>query len=195
MPSGVSEVSIYNAALDLIEESPVTSPNDDRASARWLKRNFSLVRDGLIRQYEWNFAKARASIAADSEAPAFGWLYSYTIPVDALRVLPLTKDGYVNGAPIQHEIEGGYILTDQAAPLKIRYLRRVTNTAEFDSMFVLVLAAALAKNMAHALTGKSSYRDRMVQHYDQMLMDAEVVDAQEGTPPVPLGDHLLDERY
>lgn len=194
MPSGVSKVQVFNAALDLIEEAPITSPDDNRDVAEWLNRNFDIERDYLVRAYEFNFAKKRASLAMLTDKPAFGWKYQYAIPPDCVRVLPLTVDGDMNGGPIAHEIEGTVILCDCKAPLPIRYLRRVENTADFDNMFVQLLAARLAQKMSQAFTGKNSYYDRMNLLFREISEAAERVDAQEGTLPDPIMNEYLVVR-
>lgn len=194
MPSGTSKVQIFNAAIDLVEDEAITSPTDDTAPAKWLNRNYDLVRDYLIRGYEFNFARDRACIAAQSTEPAFGWKYQYTIPVDCLRVLPLTEGGLLNGKLIPYEIENTVILTNAKPPLKLRYLRRVENPTEFDAMFVQLLAARLGMMMAQAITGKASFQQILSQFYTDIQEKAEVVDAQEGTPTDPVQDEYLDAR-
>ena len=155
MGSGLSEIAIYNMALDLLDEEVATSPDDNRAVVRWLKRNFAPTRDALLVRHPWNFAIARASLPALDTPPAYGWSRGYAEPADCLRLLPLSQGGALNGAPIPYEAEGGVILTNAAAPLLARYIRRVENPALFDPLFGEALAAMLASKMAEWLRGKS----------------------------------------
>lgn len=148
---------IANRALDILKEAPITSLTDDRPIARWLNRNFSVTRDALLERWEWNFAIERKEIAADAEAPAFGWDYAYTIPTGWLRVIPLTECGTREGRRVPHEIEGGKILTNLSGPLKVRGVKRNENYGLWPSSLQQALSASLAVKMAHWLTGKTSY--------------------------------------
>lgn len=194
MPSGLSEIAIYNMALDFLDEEVAASPDDDSAVVRWLKRNFASTRDAALVRHPWNFALARGLLPARTTGPAFGWRYAYDEPSDCLRVLPLTADGTLNGAPVPFESEGGLILTDAAAPLKVRYIRRVDNPGLFDPVFGEFLAARLAWKMAQWVTGKSSYADRMKEAQGELLREARLADALTGTPPLPVDDDWINVR-
>src|SRR5690606_36539566 len=162
------ETNIINAAFDLLDEEVAIDPSDDRAPVRWMKRNYPLVRDAILRRHPWNFAVARASLPELSDEPAFGWERQFQLPADCLRLLPLTWQGKMNGEPIKHEVEGRRILTNAEAPLKIRYIRRVEDTSLFDPLFVQLLAAELAVRAANWITGKQSYAERLGQMVAQL---------------------------
>ncbi|MDJ0513018.1 MAG: hypothetical protein QNJ62_06210 [Methyloceanibacter sp.] len=193
MPSHLSAVQIANMAVDYLEESPITALTDDSDTARWLNRNFEPARDGLLRGYGWNFALKRAAVASNG-TPEFGWKYQYPLPNDCLRILPLKINGELNGRDIPHEIEDNHILTNEGAPLKIRYIKRVEDTGQFDSLFAEALAARLAMKMAHWMTGKTSYFDRAVEAYRTALEEARLIDALEGTPEDTVDDAWVDIR-
>jgi len=190
----LSEVAIYNMALDMLDEAPVTSPTDDTRAARLLVRNYGQTRDEVLRSHAWNFALARASLAAAGSAPAFGWRRAFPLPSDCLRVLPLASGGYMEGSPVPHEVESWSILTDAPAPLPVRYVRRVANPAAFDPLFARALAARLARYVGHVLTGKQSYVERIGRIYAEVIAEARSIDALEGTPPTPLGDSWIEAR-
>ena len=189
-----SRAAIMNMAMDLLDEEPIVSPTDNRKAARFLNRNYEAVRDALLRRHPWNFAMTRASLPAEVTAPAFEWSYSYVLPPDCLRVLPLTTDGTANGYPRSHIVEGRRILTSQSGPLKFRYIRQVTDENEFDAMFVQALAGTLAYRGAMLITGKQSYAAAAQQFAAQAVQDAQMVDALEGTPEEPLGDDWVNGR-
>lgn len=194
MASTASRIDIWNMTLDLLEEAPLTSLQDGTPVANWLDRNYETSRDGELRKHPWNFALTRAQLAADAEAPAFGWARRFTLPGDCIAVKPLTVSGLQNGAPIPHEVEANRILTDAAAPLAVRYVRRVTTEGEFDPLFVEVLVAKLAFKMAHWLTGKSSFAERMLGFYREALSAARLADALESTYPTAVADDVIAVR-
>lgn len=187
--------NICNQALDLLKEAPIASIDDERPTARWCKRNFTTTRDATLSMANWNFAMKRASIPAESDAPAFGWDYAYTVPVDCLRVVALTVGGQSEGSPISHAVEAGAILTNASGPLKMRYVARVENYDAFHALFIEALAARLAFKMAHWLTGKTSYQQIVRGIYDQAMNDAWLADAIEGDTPRAADNDWIEARY
>ncbi|WP_448950595.1 hypothetical protein [Labrys neptuniae] len=185
---------ICNLALDYLDEAPLASIDDNSAVARWFRRNFWPVAWSLMRKHPWNFACARALLPASATPPAFGWRYGYELPIDCLRVLPLTADGRDGGKPVDHKIEGTQILTDEPAPRPVRYIARIDNTGRFDQQFTDVLATALAQKAAHLITGKASYAAQLGQTLQALMQEAQAIDALEGTPDDPSDDFWIEAR-
>lgn len=187
-------VAIMNMALDLLEEEPILTAEDDRAAVRWMNRNFASIRDALLRQHPWNFATTRASLPLMEEAPAFGWSRQYALPPDYLRILPLTG-GYVNGRDIPFRLEGRRLLTNAGAPVSIGYIRRVENENDMDPMFVRALATTVAASAASFITGKATMKESLAKEAQDLVLRAQMVDAQEGTPATASGDDWLTGRF
>lgn len=194
MASGQSEVDISNFAMDILEEEYITSLSQDTKAARWLNRNFAQTRDAVLRAHPWNFAMERTTLLADSTDPAFGWTYRYAVPADCLRPMPLTQNGKLNGAQYPFEYEGGYVLTDATAPLKFRYIKRETDPAIFDNLFIEALSARLAAKAAHLITGKASQQENALKIYTAAIAEARIIDGLEGTPEAVLDEDVLDAR-
>lgn len=194
MASQLTDTDICNMALDLLEEAPITSIDEASSVARWFKRNFWPKAWALMRKHPWNFALARIVLTENAATPTFGWSYAYQAPVDFLRILPLTVDGEDNGVPLPYKVEQDQILTDQPAPIYVRYIKRISNTGQFDNSFCEALAALLAMGAAHLITGKQSYADRMQQVFQSQMLDAQSVDALEGTPEDPIDNDWIAAR-
>lgn len=156
----VDETSVANMAIDVIEDFPIADLNEDTVVGRWMARNFWRSFDDVLYNYPWYFAKKRIVLAPDAAAPAFGWNYSYTLPTDCVRPLPLRVDGEFNSRPIPHEIEGNKILTDQASSVRLIYIRREVNPGLWTPPFARVLAMTLATGAAMSISGKASYYDK-----------------------------------
>jgi hypothetical protein len=169
MGSQQTKLAIWNQALDVLREQPLASTSDNTATAFWLARNYDQQRDFLLERYLWKFALTRATLAADSTAPAYQWAYRYLLPTDSLRFIPPTYDGKWNGTPIPFEEENGYLLMNQPGPLKIRYILRTTNEGLFSNGFVECLSLRLAYRMAHWLTGKQQMMQAIMQLYKDTL--------------------------
>lgn len=185
---------IANLALDVLKEARISSIEDARPIAQWLKRNFYVTRDALLEEAEWNFALKRVSLPSMVDVPAFGWDKQYLLPGDCIRVLPLTCDGTLEGAPISYEVEGGRILTDAIAPLKVRYVYRNENFSAYPATFVQALSGKLAVRMAHWLTGKSSFVQIAEGIYRDAMSKAWLADACQGSQPRPVSDAWVSAR-
>lgn len=176
MASLQSKIGIWNAALDRLREQPLESTASTDPTALWLARNYDQKRDYLLERANWKFGVARATIAASSAAPAWGWSKSYKVPSTWLRVIPPTEDGSWMGTPIPYEIETDAdgdvaILCNVTSPLRARGILRVTLEGRFSNGFCEVLGALLARDMAHWVTGKQSMRETLDKEYKELLAD------------------------
>ena len=194
MPTDLTETAIMNMALDLLIEESIDDTSDDRPVARWLARNYETVRDALLRQHPWNFALKRDSLAADPTAPAFEWAYRYLLPSDCLRLLPLTVAGDMNGSPIWHVVEGLYLLTDEPAPLKVKYIARIENPGLFDPNFVNALVHILANKAAHWMTGKAGFAEKLRDPTREAIFNAQLLDSLEGSAASPADYDIIAAR-
>lgn len=65
---------------------------------------------------------------------------------------------------------------------RIEYVRDVTDVAQFDDLFVTVLAARIAAEICMALTDNATATKNALDAYRDRSAEARIVDAQEGTP-------------
>lgn len=173
--------AVANLALDMVKEAPILSIDENRAAARWMKRNFWPVAQTCLTMHIWKFAMKRASIPADAQAPEFEWQYKYRKPTDCLRVLPLRVGGRMDGRLIPHQVEGDYILTNAPGPLKVRYIATQGNIATWPPLFVEAVACKLAARIAPSLTGKQSMVEINEARYAQTVQLAISIDSAEGS--------------
>lgn len=189
-----SQVEIANRALTKIGEARILSLTDDLEAARVVSSLWDIVRDSELRARNWNFSLTRASLPALVTTPAWGFYYQYQLPSDCLRVIQVDEffpgpsmSDYRNRSEAQYQIEGGKILTDLAAPLKIRYVARIEDTGSWDAAFVEVFACKLAVEVCERLTQSNTKRDLAWNEYGEALKAAVRADAIEN-PPEPLPD-------
>lgn len=189
-----SDVEIVNIGLTLIGESRITSLDDNVKPAREAKAIFAHLRDALLAKYNWNFAKARAALPALVDTPAFQYNTKYQLPSDCLRLIEL-NDYYVGldltdyrgSDTSEYAIEGREILTNWAAPLNIKYIKRVTNTSQFDPCFNLTLGARIGMDLCEALTQSDSKWQKAAMQFKQEISDAVRVNSI-SLPPRKLAD-------
>lgn len=189
-----SQVEIANRALTKIGEARILSLSDDVEAARVIDSLWDIVRDAELRARNWNFSIARASLAALVSAPSWGFDYQYQLPSDCLRVIQageyfpgVSMTNYRSRSDADYQIEGGKILTNLGAPLKVRYVSRVEDTGSWDGAFVEVFACKLAVEVCERLTESTSKRQLAWDEYQAALRAAVRSDAIEN-PPEPLAD-------
>lgn len=162
-----SSVDIANSALTKLGAKRIMSLSDNQKEAREINAIFELRRDYLLRCYNWSFAMMRAELSALVTTPEWGYTLEYQLPTDCLRVVQVNDfwdvPGYADylNSPDEemYRIEGRTIRTNLGAPLKVRYIRKVTNSGEFDAAFNEVFACDLAFNTAEALTQSNSKKE------------------------------------
>ena len=145
-----SETGICNRALQILGANRITSLADlNSKSARECSVAYEPLRDALLRSHPWSFAITRVQLAEDV-SPPIGADHQYTLPADALRVLP--NNDFTN----DWVIEGRKILTNWSSPLTVRYIKLVTDPNLMDSLFRETLSGQIAAEICEALTGSNT---------------------------------------
>ncbi|BAQ85794.1 putative tail tubular protein [uncultured Mediterranean phage uvMED] len=192
-----SAVDIANSALNNIGASTINSLTEDSVAARIVNQRYVFVRDAVFRSHPWNCLVRRASLAQNSTAPTWGYTYAYNLPTDpyCLRVLRLEK------LDLDYKVEGRTIVSDEQT-MKIKFIARVTDPNEYDTLLVESIAARLAADICYGITNSNALVANMVALYESKLKEARFVDATEGMPGVEgadLGvvqaDTFINSRY
>ncbi len=150
MATLATRTSTVNLALTRIGTSRRIMSIDDRSElANAALAVFDPALRSVTAAHEWNFAIARAALAADAEPPTFGARFKYTLPGDCLRWLKPEpgEDIYFEG-----QEEDGAILTDSEAPLHVRYIRLVEDAAKWSPGFEQALAYRIGLDLAYAVS-------------------------------------------
>ncbi|WEK43644.1 MAG: hypothetical protein P0Y64_02080 [Candidatus Sphingomonas colombiensis] len=173
-------VTIANlAASSLGEDDQLRSPDDDTHLSRSVKAVWDVERQAAIRDHSWNFAIRRAALARVADQDATPYAAAYRMPATSLRLIEVL--GYERG---QYQLEGPFILSSAAAPLRIRYLIDVPEPAEWDALFAKVFAMRVAWQIADRITGDTNRVQLAERKYRAALSEAKRVDAREN-PQVP----------
>lgn len=155
-----TDVSICNMALARIGISSfISSLNEANNEARVCALFFEEVRDRVLRDYPWNFAKKRVTLA-DAGTPPSEWAFKYSYPSDCIKaryIVPVGLRNPRNDQRIQFEVgnEGGQkvIYTNQETA-ELVYTYRVTDPTLFDAMFSSAFAYLLGGEIAMPLSVK-----------------------------------------
>lgn len=183
-----SEVDICNLALDYLNQAPITSIDNPttktaEACARW----YHATRRALLREHPWNFAIKRAQLPKSTATIPFGYSNVYELPSDFLRLVDPGNDEFLDIIRYNYQIEDNNLYTNDltgssTSELNVRYVRNVTSVSEFDSSFVIALAASLASKMAHKFTANEGRLEQIREDLRKEKADAMSVDGQERPP-------------
>jgi len=187
-----STVEICNNALIALGAETIMALTENSKAARLCNARFASARDAVLRAHPWNCAMARTSLAQESSSPAFGYSYRYQLPGDCLRVIQAYG---ADKEPIDDwQVEGRSLLCDEAT-VYIKYIKRVTDPNQLDSLCREAISARLAAEIAYALTQSRTAEKNMWEIYNGLkLTEARAIDAQEGTPVDESEDSWLTVR-
>lgn len=172
----MTELEIANSALQKVGAEMITALNDNNKRAKLVNEQYSKIRDMLLHRYAWNFSIFRDTLTADLTAPEYEFGFRYAVPADCLRVLELEHTEY------DFRVESGYILCDLADEIKIKYIKKITDTTKYSALFCELLATAIAVDIAYPLVQSNSLKETLKQEYAELLREARSLNSQEGTP-------------
>lgn len=189
-----SQVEIVNRSLFKLGGNPITSILDNSQAARVMSGLWDTVRKSELSRRFWNFALERTELSRLYPDPDWGFGAQYQLPVDFLKIaqvndfymVPGLQD-YVNNDNSAYAIEGRKILTDFGSPLKIRYVKDVTDPGLFDPLFVEVMASKLAYEACYAITQSLQGREQAMADYKNSIREAAMANAI-AKPPVSIPD-------
>lgn len=202
-----SVVQICNYALRILGAQTITALDQGTKNADLCNDLYEDTRDYCLRDHPWNFALVRQQLNADLETPAYQWQYQYTLPTDpyCLRVVGTNLDHYFGRPEIPrldewgralfpYVIEGRKLLSD-SAEMSILYISRVIDPILFDPLFKNALEKAMAKELAFPVTRSMDVVRTMTAMYEEALVKAKAVDAQENDYDVLESDILWQFRF
>jgi hypothetical protein len=171
-----SEVSICNGALIKLGAGTINDLDDNNTRARLVKESYPKMRDLLLRSHPWKFNKAYATLAQIVKPDSlYEYLYLYQLPSDCARVFDVDCENIP-----WEELEDNTLATN-AAQIKIKYGRKITDVTYFDAAFVETLEWAMAADIAYALTQSTSQVEMAKKMYEQQLQTARSYSAQVGS--------------
>ena len=153
-----SPITICNLALSHLGDTKGISSFTDRTNAaRACQLWYDQVRDEVLRDFAWPFAKRTAALALVATDPGTlgEWAYSYRAPADVLtisRIVPYTGMRVASPSNLVRfhtgaDDAGGLLYLDLPNAV-VEYTVRVTDVTRFPPDFVAALALKLAAAIA-----------------------------------------------
>lgn len=169
-----SATDLINMGLVKIGEKRITSQgfaNPTNERERIASEHYERLRDAELRKNAWNFSIKWQSLSPDVTAPGNpNYSTRYALPADCLRLLDINET-------TDWQIESGYICTNVADAINIRFVRRVTVVNEMDDLFRDALACRIAIEFCDRLTQKRAKRSDVIGEYTAFMAQAANVDA------------------
>ena len=191
----ISETNICNMAIMKTgDKGLISALTDDSVNARLCNIFFAPVKDAVLRSHPWNCAIKRATITALSATPDSDYDYQYQLPTNpwCLRVLQV---GAAIDQPIEWRVEGRRLLTNESSP-PIVYIKRITDTNEFDSLLVDAFVIKLALKLVMPLTANAIMQKGLIDELEGIsLPEARSVDGQESSVRVVEADTWTNSRF
>ena len=189
-----SVVDICNSALNLLGASTITQLTEDSKNARLCNQRYEPIRDRMFRSHSWNCLTKRVQLAEDSSAPVVEYTNQFTLPSDCLRVLKIhngTTDSIASS--LDYAVEGRKIKTDEGTVFLV-YIAKIVDPNEYDTYLVEALAAALAADLAYAITNNATLAKNYEATADERLREARFIDATENSLGTVESSEFTDAR-
>ena len=157
------KVEIVNIALARLGESPIQSLEEGTVPANVAKLLYDSARRSTLRDYNWSFALATASLARLAESPT-DFHCAYSLPADCLRAIRVR-----GGHPFA--VRGQTLYTD-ALRCTLEYIADVTDDTRFDAKFVEAFTYKLASELAMSVKGSSELMASFSNAYTTFIRQA-----------------------
>ena len=172
--------------------SDIDSPKIDieKAYAKW----YDTCLDMCLKLTMPNFALARAIVAQDASAPAFGYEFNYAKPASCLKVLGV---GDIQDKENNYAVEGDFILhdTDYTDGMPVRYIKRITTVSKYTPDFVLLLAQFLAAYVCLEITQDTGKAKKLKDELPTEISVSSGLNAQENRPVRISNSRFRAARY
>lgn len=191
---------ICNQALGRLGSKRINNFEDaDESSTESIqcRLHFEPTKDSLLRSNWWPFARARKVLSQDATDPeGTEWDNQFILPTDYLAMRSIYEGRFSDENLRPYTIEGKRLLTNDST-MEIRYIKKVTDPTEFDTLFIEVLVLLLADKMNGPLTGGDArIQEKIDKALEELIPQVKALSLQESNTE---GQYLLetwnDARY
>ena len=150
----LTDIDVANLALGYLGEQRILSFTESSREARAMTLHYNQTLREILEMHRWSRGRKRARLTRIQEAPAFGYLHSFQLPADCVRVLDvvaLPESGFTKSPPPVRafDIEDRLLLSD-TPHCGLVYGREVI-TSDLSPLLIKSLALTLASKVAPAL--------------------------------------------
>lgn len=160
--------------------------DDDTEHAVLCRLYYDEIVDEILRAHEWNRAIWYQSLAELSEDDDDYLLddyeeynYQYSLPTDPYCLRPLEIPEHRG---VDYEIVGRYLLCNLETVV-LKYIKRITDPAQFDPLLAKAISYRLAADLALTITNLKTSRDDLLKMFEWQLNRAKTIDGIESEEP------------
>ena len=168
---------------------------DTGIEAASFNKFYDLVIPMVLSDFDWPFARKKATLAGQTSLTSDEYLYSYTYPTDCATARRIPRGGYYRNdaswsyVPFVLRLNATdsavLILTDEPTA-QLVYTKSVTTISLWPSNFVMAFSYRMASYMAASVTSTGGdpfqMSQRMVQFYNLHLHQAQATVTNEERP-------------
>jgi hypothetical protein len=140
------------------------------------------------------YANTYVSGGVAAKAPLNQFRFKFALPSDFIRIHTVADNTSVQLAADEYLIEGLFLLTDYST-VRLRYVKNVTTTTQFDALFDEALAAYLAEKICYKITGSEALTGNLKQTLKDIMTRARYVDSVEEPSRQLDGDEWIRARW
>lgn len=155
MAATTTKLGIINRGLQYLGQPFLSQLNENSIGGKCMRGAYDSILLACLRENVWKFAIKRASLAADAAVPIFGKARYFPLPGDFIRLAP-NEATYSSPTHRDWEIEGNKIVTDDTAPLPIRYVSSSITESDMDTLFAEYLSIELAIACCEQITNSNT---------------------------------------
>lgn len=180
-----SKVEIFNMALTLLKQRPISDPNGDGGAETTLRQIYDICRRALLEEHPWNFAVKRKALDLETDAPESEYDYAFSKPTNCLRIITV-----YNPASVWKEEDNNLIVTNDDT-MDLIYVEDVTNPTFFSPLFVKTLCLELALLAEFAISGQQQLQQSLMTQRDKTKAVAKMVDGQKDAMTKKYGSNII----
>jgi len=161
----LSVTNIFNMAISQLGIGKQINQGDGSTEAKVCALWYDVVRQDILCDYPWAFAKLTVDLSQTANTPPTNWGYQYTIPSDCLRFLRIITAGtdtprndqripYESAAAVNADGSTTNVLNCNSDTVTLEYVQDVTDLSRWGPDALIALSLQLAARIGMALTVK-----------------------------------------
>lgn len=177
-----STIDICNLALVRIGQGvAIASLSELSESAVQCNALLPIMRDLVLGDADWSFARRSVALALVEEDPSTAWAYSYRAPTDCLRALYIDPEQLRIPYETGGDSSGGLIYTDIEDAVLV-YTERMENLAQWSTHAADALAWRMGVDLAMVLARDAGRAENCRTEYRRAIERAAANDANQSRP-------------
>jgi hypothetical protein len=182
-----SKLDIANFALAEVAQIRITDLLEDNEPARLCNLHIDQAIREVLREGMWKSARSSAELAEIGTAPDFGWLKSFQLPNDYVRMVSFNDVDPDNVREELFELRGDQLFTDETSA-SIVYVRDLTIVdGDINAMGPLLTKACvlnLAVKLSWPLQQSRVLQEVLLSRYEQAIRKTKSADSREEFRPL-----------